>query len=99
MKLQEYLLVKLMEECAEVNKCVSKMLIFGIDNQSPFKDQTNLEELHSEVNDILAILEMLAGSGICLYRDDDKVSAKIYKVKHYMQESKRLGILEDEPMC
>lgn len=55
----QYLLDKLQEEAAEVIQAVSKIRRFGPDNHHPDRKETNLQELHGELEDLLALIAAL----------------------------------------
>lgn len=57
MKLDNYLLITLMEECAEVTQVASKCLRFGTDSE--YNGKTNLERLGEELTDMLAVLDIM----------------------------------------
>lgn len=61
----EYLGI-LQEECGEVTSIVSKIRRFGLYSYNPFIEnaQTNLDLLHSEVGDILALVQLLTERGV-----------------------------------
>lgn len=61
----EYLLVCLMEECAEVQKEASKSLRFGLDSSNVFKyeKETHGEKIIEEFADVLAIIYLLQEEG------------------------------------
>lgn len=61
--LNNYLLDKLQEECAEVIQAVSKIRRFGPHNHHPDRETTNLEELVAELEDTLAIVRALESTG------------------------------------
>lgn len=62
----EYMLVGLMEECAEVQKVCSKALRFGLDhtNWKEPDNGTNRQKLKIEINDFVAHVELLQEHGI-----------------------------------
>jgi hypothetical protein len=47
-------LIHLIEECAEVTKCVTKIQRFGINNSHPRRLLTNREVLINEMKDLVA---------------------------------------------
>lgn len=53
MKQAEQLII-LIEECAEVQKCATKLLRFGIDNE-----YTGLDDLRKELGDLFGIIEWI----------------------------------------
>lgn len=91
---QEHLLTCLSEECAEVSKVVSKMLRFGVDDQSPHLDKDNLHLLFDELNDLFAVVEMLHDVDIHWRIDNGAVIDKKAKVEKWMRHAKSRGTLE-----
>jgi NTP pyrophosphatase (non-canonical NTP hydrolase) len=91
---KEYLLVVLAEECNEVAQRVAKILRFGFvdpKGTEPGQPYTNKDRLILELNDLLAVVEMV-------FEDQDIVSQmlkedKKKKVKKYLELSKKLGTL------
>jgi len=97
MNANEYLLVCLIEEAAEVQQAASKALRFGLNNHHPCRDSTNVEELQNEVFHFLAIIELLNAQEILapLCGGKDEIIEKIENIYNYMQCSKIEGILEE----
>lgn len=96
----EYLLICLMEECAEVQKIAAKSLRFGLANHHPDGIETNREALERELKDVDATRYMLAGLGIVPFPiviDQDALLRKIEKVTRFMEVSKMCGTLELHP--
>ena len=89
----DYLLVCLQEECAEVQKVISKSLRFGLEDR--YKNPLNIEKLNCELNDIYAVVRMLNEEGIILKKDKILIDEKILRVNHYMQYSRIEKKLED----
>ena len=89
---KQYLLTILAEECAEVAQRASKAIRFGLEDpagtQSGFP--SNKERLLEELNDLLAVVELLFGED---YIDRDKQKLKQQKIEKYTQLSKKLGLL------
>ena len=56
----EHLLVCLSEECAEIQKAVSKALRFGLDDGYPGENTTNLQDIIKELNDLEGVIQLLA---------------------------------------
>ena len=99
MNREQYLLVCLMEECAEVQQVAAKALRFGLDNHHPVSDLTNTTRLMEELAHIEAIRTMLTVDGFLPDLTETNVSesmAKIDRVIKYMELSKDLGTLERE---
>lgn len=90
MNRREHLLVILGEECAEVIQDAAKALRFGLDEGRDI-EVTNAERLKTEVNQLLAVIEMLDEEGVDL-RDDFIVQRKKReKVEEYLEYSKQCG--------
>jgi NTP pyrophosphatase (non-canonical NTP hydrolase) len=59
MDLEEYLLVCLAEECAEVSHAVAKALRFGLNHEWPGRGVTNRDALRDELRDVFRLAERL----------------------------------------
>lgn len=95
MNQKEHLLVCLAEECAEVQKAVTKSLRFGLEDRGPKGITTNQEDISIELTDMLAIVEMLneIEPGIRPIIERYVVDAKKEKVRRYMEYAKERGTL------
>lgn len=89
---EQHLLILLAEECAEVQQLVAKILRFGENTRYA----NNVEELQKEFNDILAIADMLYADGFEIFREEVLIDRKIEKAEFYINESKELGMIEDD---
>lgn len=68
---------KLQEEASEVIQAVSKIRRFGPDNHHPDREQTNKQELISELEDFLALVAVLEASGyLDLTQSKDQITQK-----------------------
>lgn len=87
----EHLLVILGEEASEVTKEAAKCLRFGADNH--YEGKTNRERLSEEINDFLAVVEMLRESDLLSdkYWDMDAMDRKQAKVESLLNYSKKVG--------
>jgi len=98
LNLEEYLLICLVEECAEVQQRATKMLRFGVTEVEPGQPNNNVQRLHEELNDLHAILDLLesnSGEGIIYFRRDHRlIEAKIVKVRKFIKYSQQQGTLE-----
>lgn len=94
----EYLLTVLSEECSEVSQQVAKIQRFGADNYHPTTKTVNRELLVKELNDLLAVVEMLNSMGFDLSDVGNRIDIdnKKFKVSKYMVLSKELGNLEED---
>jgi NTP pyrophosphatase (non-canonical NTP hydrolase) len=96
MNKREHIFTVLQEECAEVIQCVSKIKRFGLTNTQPASGMLNLQILVNELNDLMAVVEMLEEDGLPKIRDDVKIQNKKQKVKHFLNVSKQAGTLNDK---
>lgn len=86
---EEYLLVKLMEECSEISKVSAKWLRFGKNNYRKDSGNTisNFDELKKELAHLTAIrilLSTTAGENFVTV-DDDEVTDLMSKTRTYMK--------------
>jgi len=72
-----------------LHKETCKILRFGYDEEKR-------ERLQAELNEIFALVEMLADEGISVYKQKHLICAKKDKVERFLLESKRLGTLQEE---
>ena len=93
MNRQEHLLIKLIEECAEVQKAAAKALEFGLENKNPDTRLSNAKEIAHELDDVMAIVQMLR-PGFTWIIDYDAIAMKKAKVERYMQQAIACGTLE-----
>lgn len=94
MTLIQFLLGKLAEECGEVGQIAIKAQHFGPDEVYSIQDLTNAERTHHELDDIVAIVEMLNEIGFGYTSDPERIEAKKQKVIHYLEYSVGLGMVE-----
>ncbi len=91
----QHLLVCLAEECSEVQKDIMKSLRFGLDDHYPDEIETNAERISIELNDLIAIVEMLSVYGVLTnIGDEEAIQRKKRKVLQYMQYARERGSLE-----
>ena len=79
---EQHLFITLMEEAAEVTQATSKILRFG-------ETEEKVRHLSDEVNDLIAILELINEEKGCTFFQEDhqKKAKKKEKVKRYFLES------------
>lgn len=93
---EQYLLIKLDEECKEIGMVASKSMQFGLNSNDNGKLLiTNKEHLFKEINDLLATIEMLneecdLGFSPC----KEAIAAKKEKIKKYRDISRNLGMTQ-----
>lgn len=96
MKNWQYLLLKLSEECNEVGQMASKNMHFGMEECQAGRKESNKDRLHQEINDFLAIVELLnEEEAFDFTPDKEKIKAKKEKVKSYREYSISLGLVEE----
>lgn len=93
MNYKEYLLVCLAEECAEVIQNCTKIQRFGWHDRNITIEnaRTNLEELNLEFNDIIAIVQLLAGRGVDIGTDDKLIKAKTERTHKWANYAAQQG--------
>lgn len=102
MNLKEYILTCIGEEGGEISQASSKCLRFGMTDFHPINGmQPNGERLIQEVNDLIAIVELL---GECGFVDTSKLNdfgtkqVKKEKFYRYLGYSKSLGTYTEDPV-
>lgn len=97
MNQSEHILECLQEECIEVAKDISKSQRFGLNDRNVLNPTcpTNRERVIDELNDLMAVVEMAVEFGILphYWRDPDKQSIKINKVRKFMDYARKVGAL------
>ena len=91
MKLDQFFLLKLMEECAEVSQRASKTIQFGWDEIQPGQDKTNRERLQGEVYDLLCLAALLK---LDISWDEEIFNKKKDKLLKYLKYSKDIGAMK-----
>lgn len=80
------LLTILIEECAEVQQCATKMLRFGQDDGYPGQTLTNLQHLSRETGELRHMLQLLHDANLIdMQAVADGMRLKREKLKKYMQ--------------
>jgi len=92
----EHLLICLSEECAEIQKAISKALRFGLDDGYPGGKTTNLEDIIKELNDLEGVLQLLAPKIFTFsnFSNSIEIAKKKDKVKEFMEYAKKRGTLK-----
>jgi NTP pyrophosphatase (non-canonical NTP hydrolase) len=91
----QYLLTKLAEEAVEVSQIALKTQQFGLEEVCPNLPYTNKQRIYQELDDLNAILTMLAVEFDFYYKiNPEAVADKIAKVNKYYGYSKQLKQVE-----
>lgn len=93
---EEHLLVCLAEECAEIQKEVSKALRFGLENSHPKYPGTPRERIEYEMNDLLGVIEFLAENGLHFAQYPNRIEAKKLKLQKYIQYAEEKETIKKE---
>ena len=92
----QFLLLKLMEECAEVSQEASKCIQFGLYETYVEVGISNKERLERELNDLQAIIEIIKEQ-LCVDSNFSKledVEDKKEKLNKYLKYSHQLGCVD-----
>lgn len=94
---EQWLLIKLAEECAEVIKECTKSLNYGLNHTNPYNKTVNSVLLVEELNDILGVSKLLVGYEIIpiLWDDINRIESKKNKVLKSLEYAKSLGIVTE----
>jgi len=96
MKTSEYFLVCLIEELAELQQSVSKMIRFTINHQYEDYDKTNLQNFQSEFNDVLATLNILMSiSDINIKVNSEEINKAVTRKIEMLRKSIELGVVDN----
>ena len=90
----QLLLTKLSEEGSEVTQIALKTQQFGLHESCPGQPFTNAERTHQEIDDLMAMVEMLNeefGFGYAPSRE--RIEAKKVKVNKFAAYSVELGLV------
>ncbi|MCU7877259.1 MAG: hypothetical protein KZQ84_10750 [Candidatus Thiodiazotropha sp. (ex Lucinoma borealis)] len=98
MNLQQHLLGKLAEEGTKVGQIALKTQQFGFDECCPNQPYSNTERTHQEIDDMMAIVEMLNDIGFGYSPSRAWIEAKKEKVVKYLQYSVGLGQVEHKAL-
>ncbi len=98
MNLQQHLLGKLAEEGTEVGQIALKTQQFGFDEKCPGQPFTNAERTHQEIDDLMAIVEMLNDQGLGYKPSRERIEAKKEKVVNFLIYSVELGMVDHKSL-
>ena len=91
----QLLLTKMSEEGCEVGQIGLKTAQFGVNEMCPGQPFTNSERCHQEIDDLMAMVEMLNDEfGFGYVPDRERIEAKKAKVNKFAAYSESLGMVE-----
>ena len=91
----QFLLLKLAEEAGEIVQIAAKTSQFGMLEKYPEQPFTNAERCHQEINDLLAIIDMLNDEfNFGFVGDVYAMEMKKKKASKYLSYSVRLGMVD-----
>jgi|ERR1044072_2799174 NTP pyrophosphatase (non-canonical NTP hydrolase) len=77
-------LAVLMEECAEVQQVIGKILRHGLFSRHPMGGPPNVDLLETELGDVVAAMRLLhAGDDIDIDMVNDHAPLKLFKLRKY----------------
>lgn len=91
MNLTQYLLGKLAEEAAEVAQMALKCQQFGLHDQ--YKEELNSERLRAELNDLMAVIELLNEASDLAYKAPNNFAHKNKIIMEWAEYSCNIGLL------
>ena len=87
MKKTEHLLACLAEEAGEVVQACGKALRFGLEAGHPASIATNEDDIVNEINDMMAVANLLLNTSGSDILDDEKMTDKTIKVDRYIRHA------------
>lgn len=94
-----YNLNLLSEEASEVIQAVSKIQRFGEMSISPYNNTANIFLLIKEINDFMAVVELLQDYYGIPFIDNQRVEEKKQKIAQYKIYSLEEGLLQENNKC
>ena len=96
MKLRQYLLIKLAEECNEVAQMASKCALFGYESLDPREQtgETNLDKLVMEMSDVTAVVQLISelpDTPEVNFDAQSHIEMKEIKLLHYFTVSQEIN--------
>lgn len=95
MNREQYLLAKLAEECMETGQRATKAITFTLEEIQEGQDLSNAQRIVYELNDILAVAEILVDLKLLpKIRDEKYIQEKKLKLEKWAEYSQKLGTLD-----
>ena len=89
----DHLLIRLAEECAEVQQRITKALTYGLTEKQPGQGLDNNERLALELDDLFGVHEMLLHRSVIRRPNLQNIDAKVLKVVTHMAYARQIGEL------
>jgi hypothetical protein len=96
MNREQYLLICLSEELAEMQHAISKILRFTRNDKHVSLSKSNAEQLDDEWADVNAVISLLQDNGFYIQKSLEREMSKKLKLRSYMEYSRNLGVLNDD---
>ena len=96
MNKKEHLIVCLIEELAEVQQALSKVLRFTENDKYKGNEYSNIDNVNIEWSDVICIKDMLEDEGFVMYASFERMQAKKRRLLDFMKHSEDVGTLEKE---
>ena len=96
MNLVQFLLSRLAEEASEVSQIALKAQQYGIDEKWTDSPRTNAERIHIELDDVLALVELLNDHGFNFVSSPARRNAKKQKIFKYLKYSIERGQVDPQ---
>ena len=94
MNLVQFLLGKISEESGEIVQISQKSQQFGLAEVCPGQELTNAERMHIEIDDLLAVVELLNEIGFEFTSCEKRKIRKKSKIYHYLKLAVREGMVD-----
>jgi len=95
---EQYILIKIAEEAAEVIQDINKTLIFGLNEKYHKSEFTNRERIVNEITDMFALINLAHEEKILPLPEfpvtEAAVISKQEKFEKYFKYSQELGVVE-----
>lgn len=91
---EQYLMLTLAEECAEVSQRVSKAFRFGMEEIQEGQIMNNRNRIAGEFNDLFTIYKMLEEEGYLPPLEEKLIDMKKKKVNKYYDYSIDVGMID-----